>query len=94
MVNIGAWLSGIVVTLIFAGIELAIFRLMGFSYASVAIVGFVYAIDLWINIDGVTYLWGITGNWIGLNLTCALVIVVGAGAAVLPELFIKIGWGD
>jgi hypothetical protein len=90
-VSFSAMLSGTALTLIFMAVELALFRMKGFSLFTVGLVAGSYSVDIWINIDGVVQMWQLDNLW-GHGLATAMALVLGIGAAYLPEKFMSLGW--
>lgn len=89
--NLGVALSGIAINLVFLAVELAIFQMRGFSLANVVIVGFIYLADIVLNVDGLARMWEYESIF-NHGLGTVMLLILGFGAAYLPEKFMSMGW--
>lgn len=92
-ISTGSAIMGLAITFLLSGVELMIFKSGGLEWWGVIVAVILYGVDIWINLDGVVRLSHAAGLW-GYGLGTALMLVAGIGAAVAPELFIKVGWGE
>lgn len=92
--TLGAVVAGLVCTIVFAGAELCIFKMFGYSLWTIGSMAIVYVVDVWINLDGVFGLWQFDDKPFSHGLGTVIAVITAVGAAYLPEKFIGVGWGD